>query len=280
MFVGTPTAVLGKKFAWPYFGKAGTFPKKDVQALIRTYVPEEKVGFTVKKDTRVVVVGGGADPTAVEQARAAGLELVAPATWLGFDVAEAPSIGGWLRALVELGYRFDTGCNEGDGSQLVVTTPLVTVQANSSLSEGFLTAHAARMTPLALDVWNTVVLDVGARFGSTFSAGGAPSDPNRPGPRSSFEPERGPTPRFWFKATASGGVSDLHPARATRADRVLPVTVLDEKLRCLGAEVYTTFHLRFNDAPVSDNQRTVLVFGGLEKDRASVSYAAVTVIHT
>lgn len=280
MFVGKPTAVLGKKFAWPYFGKPGTFPKKDVQALIKTFLPEEKVGFTLKKDTRVVVVGEGAEPPAVDQARAAGLEVVSPATWLGFDVADAPSIGGWLRALVELGYRFDTGCNEADGSQVVVTTPLVTVQETSSLAEAFVTANTGRMSPLALDVWNTVVLDVGTRFGSNFSARSTPSGTNRADMRSFYEPELGPTPRFWFKATASGGVSDLHPARATREDRVLPVAVLDEKLRVLGAEVYTAFHLRFNDAPVLNNQRTVLVFGGLEKDRASVSYAAVTVIHT
>ena len=39
-------------------------------------------------------------------------------------------------------------------------------------------------------------------------------------------------------------------------------------------------HLRFNDAPVRNNVHTLLVFGGLEQDRATVSFTAIPVVHT
>ncbi len=273
---GKKTAAIGKTFSRVLSGAPSQFSKAELKTLWETYLPEQKPSWTVKKDTQVVVAGNDADEAVLTDARSRGLEVVSGASWLGFEEAAGPSsIGDYLRRLIELGYRFDTGCNEGEGTTRVSTVALQPVATAPALSTSDREKLAAlQSSPLATDVLNTLVAQAAGTSGAWLGEGAAAStDP-------------------WFFPTAStpvlfrapgrfGGQPDLTALRAkSREGRVIPGEVLEERCRMLGAHTYTLVVTRLQAAPVRDAPKTLLVFGGLEKNGTEVSFATVHVVHT
>jgi hypothetical protein len=128
------TAALGKRFARRLGGKPSHYTKTDLKTLRGAYLPEQKPAWTIRKDTQVVVAGLDADPLALEEARGRGIEIATALSWLGFEeAADATSIADYLRRLVASGFRFDTGCNEGEGTKEVWTVPVRRVAACARL---------------------------------------------------------------------------------------------------------------------------------------------------
>lgn len=267
------TAAIGKTFSRVLSGRPSTYSKADLKVMWETYLPEQKPSWTVKKDTQVVVAGTDADEAVLTEARSRSLEVVSAATWLGFDEANGTSsLGSYLRRLVELGYQFNTGCNEGDGTTAVTTVPLQPFSAAPVLS----TSDRERLTassPLAVDVLNTLVAQ--AALAASWLGEPAPTsaDPWFVGSTTSPALFRAPG-RF-------GGQPDLTALRARNGEgRVIPGEVLEERCRTLGADISTLQVTRLQANPVRDPPKTLLVFGGLEKGGAEVSLVVVRVVHT
>lgn len=270
---GKKAAAIGKTFSRVLSGRPSTYSKADLKTLWETYLPEQKPSWTVKKDTQVVVAGGDADEAVLAEARGRNLEVVSAATWLGFEEASGTSsIGEYLRRLVELGYQFNTGCNEGDGSTAVTSVALQPVSAAPALS----TADRERMTassPLAIDVLNTLVTQAALAASWLGEPASTSAD-------------------AWFVATTTspalfrapgrfGGQPDLTALRARNGDgRVIPGEVLEERCRMLGADISTLQVTRLQASPVRDPPKTLLAFGGLEKGGTEVSFVVVRVVHT
>ncbi|MFO0710797.1 MAG: hypothetical protein U0353_13205 [Sandaracinus sp.] len=271
------TAAIGKRFARRLQGRPAHYTKDELKARWNAYLPEQKPAWTIRKDTEVVVAGLDADVALLEEARARGLEVISALTWLGLDAAaDATSIGQYLRQLVNEGHRFDTGCNEGDGTSEVWTVPLRRFASAPALgpADRERLASFATSEP-ALDVLNTLVheasvrwKDVGAEsFGPSLDAWYAPTLTSPPLYRA---------PGVW-----GHGQRDLMALRAeTPEGRVIPGETLEERCRLLGAEVYTLGATRVQSHPSPDAQQIVLAFGGLEKGGAEVSFALVRIIHT
>lgn len=271
------TAALGKRFARRLQGRASHYTKADLKSLWEQYLPEQKPAWTIRKDTEVVVAGLDADVAALEEARARGLEVMSALTWLGFDAAaDATSIGQYLRQLVQEGHRFDTGCNEGDGTSEVWTVPLRPFSSAPALgpSDRERLASAATSEP-ALDVLNTLVHEASLRWKDVEGESLGPSLD------AWYAPTVTSPPLFRAPGLWGYGQRDLMALRAeTPEGRVIPGETLEERCRTLGAEVYTLGATRVQSHASPDARQIMLAFGGLEKGGAEVSLALVRVIHT
>jgi hypothetical protein len=229
----------------------------------------------LRKDTELVVAGDDVEPGALEEAKGRGLEILTPAQWLGFELAAgASTIGGLLRDLVGAGFVFDTACNEADGSAEVVTTALLPSGSEPALAGD---APGWPRYPEQAAVLNTLVHAAVSRTAAFLTERERPPVAVR-GPGYSATATE---PSVWFHPVASSqGHPDLTPLRAVGRERVVPATTLEERCAQLGAARHQLYCFRLNDAPAPDNVRTALVFGGLEKGGAEVSFAAVRVVHT
>jgi hypothetical protein len=268
------TAFLGKKFEFQY-----PISRKDLRKIVGRAHTGQKFKWSVSKATEVVVLGIDPPSDAVEEARDKGLIVLSFRDWFGAAVqVEAQSAGAYLGGLLKEGYRLTTTCNEADGGMELVSLPLLRRADRVATSE----KHLARMVEsrrndLQMDVENTLVDWVREHRSGWFDAVGYTEGQHRD-LRSFYDPDRDEDPVFWTKMTASIGSSDHGSLIAVSDARILPMEVVEDRIREAGT--YHSFCFRCSDAPIDNNALSLILLGTLEKDHTTVSFVPIEMVHT
>ena len=193
---------------------------------------------------------------------------------------EATSVATYLKLLAENGYFFTTTCNEADGGNTVFSIPLLSLETHPAISQEHLqTMKKYRQDALQMDIQNTVIDWIRKQSNN-------PLLQNREYPayqaslRSFYSPSEDENPQFWFKSTSEIG-SRTHGSLIARGpNRTLPIEFIRQRIDQLSVSLAYRFCYLAADAPVQDNIFTWILLGGLEKDKTTLSFVRIELIHT
>lgn len=273
MFKQRSGAFLGKKFEW-YYPQS----RKDLKKLAQSAIPDFKFSWKPNKKSEFVVPGIDAPQAQLDEAKANGLEIIEFTSWLGEDIgAEAKTIADYLGLLLEQGFVMDTHCNEADGGGAVVSIPLLMREERMATSA----AHMAKVSTfgyndLKKDIDNTLVDWVRTHHLDRFALERDYS--NYPDQRIHYSPDNDGEPAFWVKPTAATGSADHGSLYFDNETRALPVEMVQRRIQTLAS--YYDFCFRASDAPVRDNVTTLIMLGGLEPDKTTLSFIWFEMVHT
>lgn len=273
MFKDRAGSFLGKKFEWEY-----PQPRKELKNIATRAIPGFKFSWKLNKKTEYVVPGIDAPQDQLDEAKKRGLDIIAFTSWLGEDIGEgAETIEDYLGALLEQGFTLDTHCNEADGGGPLVKVPLLTRAERMATSA----AHIAKLDTfgrddLRKDIANTLVDWVRTNHIDRFQRGHDYS--SHSDQRMNYSPDNDAAPAFWVKETADTGSSDHGSLYFENDTRALPIEIVRKRLQKLSQ--YCNFCFRASDGPVDDNVVSLILLGGLEPDRTTLSFVWFEMIHT
>ena len=243
MLLNRKTAFLGTNF--------GGLKKSGVRGLLgdALWDVDFKPQWKLAKNTQYAVLGSDASESDRAQIAERELPSLDFRTWLGWDEGSgAQTAHAYLRALVDLGYRFGESTTEGDpGAPQVVNIPLV-------------------------DDRDVVFEWVDRNFGE-FLAGSSSRDE---APVRGFAPLKGDQATSWKHSWSYGVDASQGGLRAVRDDRILPGLVLARYLDEFGTRISPAFF----GAPNHTAFHRVYVAGAIEGGGRSVSFVALPVVNT
>lgn len=186
------------------------------------------------------------------------------------------SIESYLGELIAGGYRLTTTSNEADGGTQVVSIPLVKRAERAAIGEELVAALKRRYWSDGNVDWANTLVEWAREHQGEWLRSGIEYPAEKHFDQSSlYGPEADEAPGFWVdgngatitgKLVAKGGESELSDA--------------DLEAAIKGEGAGNAFRVRCSDAPVKGNQRSLILFGGLEADRATLSFVPIQVVET